>query len=351
MSIPRRAIGRRNFETITAYTPDVAGSRIDLSDNTNQFGVPPNALRSVQTSGAERLARYPHAYAEELKAAIAGYVGDIAADQIVTGCGSNDVLDCALRAFAEPGDRVAMIDPTFSMVPVFARLNGLEPIPVPLNAEHDADVERILAVDAPIIYLCSPNNPTGGLLSGRAIVEIVGRASGIVIIDEAYAEFSGVSSIALLGQSDRLLVTRTFSKAFGLAGLRIGYGVSSRRFVRELDKSRGPYKVASVAEQAAVAALTMDLDWVRSKVRDVLEARDTFVGELRTLGLRALPSHANFVLLPVDDARECARTLRERGIAVRQFANLPAIGDAVRITIGDRETMALVARALGEVFA
>jgi histidinol-phosphate aminotransferase len=261
---------------------------------------------------------------------------------VVTGCGSDDVLDSAMRAFAEPGDRIAFPDPTFPAIPIFALMNALVPTPVPLASDYDADPDRLLATKARIIYLCSPNNPTGTLLSRRAIERIVDLAPGIVIVDEAYAEFAGRDVIDLLARSDRLLITRTMSKAFGLAGLRVGYAVGSPALVDEVEKSRGPYKVNALAERAALTALADDMDWVRTHVGTAIESRSRLLTALRDLGLEPLESRANFVFVPLRDAPRVAIRMRELGVAVRPFAGLPLVsaglhasdGAALRISVG-----------------
>ena len=163
---------RAELDRIALYTPDRRVYAIDLSDNTNQWGTPPAAFRALQSAGKSALTRYPSGYGEELKESLASYLG-VRAEQIATGCGSDDVLDAAIRAFGRPGSRVAVIDPTFPMIPIFARINGLEPVLVPLTADYDVDVDRMLSVEASIIYLCSPNNPTGRSLDARAVKTIV----------------------------------------------------------------------------------------------------------------------------------------------------------------------------------
>ena len=325
-------IGRIAYRNIRRYAPESAPCVIDLSDNTSAWGPPPGAARLLGDVEPAALARYPSLYADELKGAIAAYLG-VATDQVVTGCGSDDVLDSAVRAFGEPGDRLAYPDPSFGMIPTFARLNGLEPVPVPLTDGFDVDADAMLATGARIIYLCSPNNPTGTGLSRAAIERIVRGSHGLVILDEAYAEFAGTSGVDLLGGSRRLLVTRTLSKAFGLAGLRIGYGAGAPEVVAEVEKSRGPYRVNALAERAALSALTTDLEWVRARAGEVPALRARFVASLSRLGLRALPSDANFVLVPVSDAAGVAGRMREAGVAVRALPGLPRIGDALRISI------------------
>jgi len=343
---------RAGYAELSLYAPDRRPCAVDLSDNTNLWGMPPGAERAMREVPSEAMARYPELYAQTLKQSLARYAG-VDASCIVTGCGSDDVLDSAIRAFAEPGERIALPDPTFPMIPVFARMNGLTAVSAPLTTAYDADVDALLATDPAIVYLCSPNNPTGTTLSRAAIDAVVGRANGLVIIDEAYAEFAGCNVVDLAMRSDRVLVTRTMSKAFGLAGLRIGYAIGAPDLVAAVEKSRGPYKVNAMAARAAVTALGGDLAWVRERVEDVVALRARLTDALRALGIDALPSRANFVLAPLPDAPQVAAALRARGIAVRPFEALAAPagtplaatrGSAVRITIGP---WPLLERALG----
>ncbi len=327
------ALGRRGYRDISRYAADSTPCAIDLSDNTNLWGPPPAAAAAMHSAEPSAATRYPSIYAEALKDVMAAYLG-IEAAQVVTGCGSDDVLDSAIRAFGEPGDRIAYPEPSFSMIPTFARLNGLEPVPVPLTDDFDADAGALLATGARIIYLCSPNNPTGTTTSRSTIERIVERASGLVIMDEAYAEFAGSSAADLLRTSGRLLVTRTMSKAFGLAGLRVGFGAGAPALVDEVEKSRGPYKVGALAERAALAALSADLPWMRAHAAQAVSLRERLVTALGNLGLSPLPSAANFVLVPVSDAVEIAARMRARGVAVRPLPELPRFGDALRITVG-----------------
>jgi histidinol-phosphate aminotransferase len=326
-------IARAAYRGISLYAPDRAPCAVDLSDNTNLFGVPPAAERALREAEAAAVTRYPSLYAGELKRALAAYAG-VAPEAIVTGCGSDDVLDSAIRAFTEPGDRLAFCDPTFAMVPIFARMNGLEPAPVPLRPDFDLDADGLLATSARVIYLCSPNNPTATQARRASIERVLAAATGLVILDEAYAEYAGDALIGAAPAHGRLLVTRTLSKAFGLAGLRIGYAAGAPALVAEVEKSRGPYKVSGLAERAAVAALTDGLPWVRAHVAELLALRERFVAALRERGLEPLPTRANFVLVPVGDAARAASAMRAGGVAVRPFPALPGIGDALRISIG-----------------
>jgi histidinol-phosphate aminotransferase len=167
---------------------------------------------------------------------------------------------------------------------------------------------------------------------------IVSEAPGLVIIDEAYVEFGGESFVSLVS-GGRVLVTRTMSKAFGLAGLRIGYGIGSPAIVAAVEKSRGPYKVSAVAEAAATAVLAEDCDWVTARITDVQVNRARFIGGLEAIGYAPIVSSANFVLVPVRDYQVELQGLRNAGIAVRALPGLTGIGDALRIAIGPWDMM------------
>jgi histidinol dehydrogenase len=340
--------GRPSYRDIALYAPDRSAARIDLSDNTNLWGAPPTAARVIRDAATPALTRYPALYAADLQSALAEYTG-ARREEIATGCGSDDVLDSAIRAFAEPGDRVAYPDPSFAMLPLFAKMNGLAGVAVPLTSHFDIDADAMLDTGARIIYLCSPNNPTGTAAARATIERVIARAPGLVILDEAYAEFADDGFLADALRSDRLLVVRTMSKAFGLAGLRVGYAVGHAELVAEVEKSRGPYKVNALAERAAVTALREDRPWVQARVADVRENRARLRDALTALGLAPLPSAANFVLVPVPDAGPAAQRLRAAGVAVRPFVALPGIGDALRITIGPWSLMNEVLAALAGV--
>lgn len=338
---------RDSYARIDLYAPDRAPCATDLSDNTNLWGAPPHALEALAAAGAAALTRYPSLYAPDLALALAERVG-VAADMVVTGCGSDDVLDSAIRAFTEPGDRVAIPDPSFAMIPIFARMNGLEPVLVPLRGGTALDADAMLATGARVIYLCSPNNPTGNLLDADEVARVVRGAPGVVILDEAYADFAGSDARELLASSDRLLICRTMSKAYGLAGLRVGYALGAPELVAAVEKSRGPYKVNALAERAALAALREDEGWVRERVAEAIENRERLVSELRRRGLTPLPSASNFVLVPVRGAGEIAARMRALDVAVRPFAALPCIGDALRVTVGPWRMMERFLDALEE---
>lgn len=326
---------RTAYGAVPSYDPHRGGVAVDLSDNTNLFGAPPAALEALASAaGSNTVGRYPTPYGDALKAAVAASLG-MGVDHVATGCGSDDLLDSAIRAFCDPGELVATPAPTFPMAEVFALMNAARVEAVPLRPGYELDADRLLATRARILYVCRPNNPTGTLFDRGAVLRLLREAAGLVLLDEAYTEFAGDSLVRDAIDSGHALVLRTLSKAYGLAGLRVGYAVGPPELVRELEKSRGPYKVGGVAERAAVAALTRGRTWVDASVREVRANRDRLAARLGELGLEPVPSAANFLLVPVPyEARRLASTLRDRGIGVRAFPDLPVAGDAIRVTVG-----------------
>ncbi len=359
-----RRLARADVTALPHFASADAHAVVDLSDNTNLWGAPPAAVRAIRESPSSALSKYPSVYSEPLQQAMLQYMGaaGIGGVGVVTGCGSDDVLDSTLRAFGAAGDAIAYSSPTFSMVPVLARLNGLEPVAIPLTATFDLDAERLVDRRAKITYVCAPNNPTATPVSRAAVEYVVANAAGIVLLDEAYAEFAPDTFADLLSRTSRLVVARTFSKAFGLAGLRVGYGVMSTDAARLVERARGPYKVNGIAERAVLAALapTADgLEWMRAHAAEAIDVRQRLVEALGRIGLSALPSAANFVMVPTARAVELARLLRARGVLVRSFAGLPleipvfaaSAGTALRIGVGPWAMMQAFLDALSEVLA
>lgn len=360
---PLTALARSDIRSVPLYAPHVAACAIDVSDNVNLWGMPPAAVRALATT-AIAASRYPSVYAEPLRDAVLAYLGLSARSgiEVVTACGSDDVLDATMRAFGERGDEIVFAAPTFAMMPVLARLNGLVSVAVPMTADYEIDPERLVDRRAKITYLCTPNNPTSTALSREAVEYVVRNAAGLVVIDEAYVEFAPESFVALVTTSDRLLVTRTFSKAFGLAGLRVGYGVGSAEVVEPIMRARGPYKVNALAEAAAVAALAEGPDgigWVAQHAARAIANRDRLVVRLRALGLSPAPAAGNFVFVPIARAQAIADDMSRGGVLVRALSDLPqdipelvaAGGSALRIGVGPWAAMEQVLDALEETLA
>jgi histidinol dehydrogenase len=353
---------RLPYRSLGLYDPARPPVELDLSANTNLWGACPPALDALRSAPSPNA--YPTPYADQLKTAIAGALG-VETAEVVTGCGSDDLIDSALRAFCETGAVVAFPVPTFPMAEVFARMNAAEPRPVPLGPDGGLDQAAMDALTAAdVVYLCRPNNPTGALIPRSQVEELLGRARGLVLLDEAYGEYAGESLLDLALASERGVILRTLSKAYGLASLRVGYAVGPAPLVRVIERSRGPYKVGGQAERAAVAAIRDGGDWVADVVQRTILNREALATSIRALGLRVVESRANFVLLapsePAPSEPAAARSaddgwaqavrtaMLERGILVRAFPALDGVGDAVRVTVAPEPIMERFLVALEE---
>ncbi len=344
----------RDLSRVPLYAPSpLEGVTLDLRDNTNLWGTPPSALAAVRRATLETLRNYPDVSVGTLAETLAEQLG-VGRRNIVVGCGSDDIIDASLSAVVEPGSRVAHADPSFSMLPNFARLRGLVPVGIPLTSTGAMNIDGLLATEAPLIYVCSPNNPTGTVTPREELLRLFDHAPGIVLLDEAYGEFTDAHDLRTeAAKRENVLVTRTFSKAWGLAGLRIGYGVGGEALVAAVTKARGPYKVTAVSESAAVHALRNDAAWLKATVQDARRMRDRLHLVLRGRdAVHAWASEGNFVFLQLaDSAAAAAERFRERGIGVRAFSNLNGIGEALRIGLAPWEQLQRVVDAAEEIFA
>jgi histidinol-phosphate aminotransferase len=341
---------RRSLDPVVAYKTDRSAIAIDLSHNTNLFGAPPHAVAAIRKADDRDISEYPGLESAETRQALATYAG-VTADDVITGCGSDQIIESAFHALAEPGDSVAYPDPTFSMVPVFARMTELVPLGIPLADDLDIDVDAMLATNARIMYVAAPNNPTGVPVSTAAIERLLAEAPGYVFLDEAYAEFAGSEWMRRAPSHGRLVVARTMSKAFAMAGLRVGYGSAAPPLLEAMEKARGPYTVNALAERAVIAAVTRDVEWMRATVREAVQCRERLAEMLRGAGFDPLPSGTNFLLIPMPDAGGVAQRMESFGVRVRAHLRLPRIGDALRITIGPWPLMERAWSALGQSLA
>jgi histidinol-phosphate aminotransferase len=276
-------------------------------------------------------------------------------ESVTTGAGSDDVLDSTFRAAWTPNGHISYAAPTFSMVEPFARMNGLEARAVSWP-EADDDPSVLLEGDPVLVYVCRPNNPTGHLAPQtwiERLLEARGVGGPLVIIDEAYADFAGETMLPEAPSRPNLLVARTTSKAFGLAGMRCGFAVGAPDVVLAIEKSRGPYKVSGLAAAAAAAALRDVEEWLPSVIEPCLENRARLTQELEQRGLRPLPSAANFILCaaPTGAARPDALALREAGIGVRPFTGIPELGEGIRVTVGPWPLMEEFLEVLDRTFS
>jgi histidinol-phosphate aminotransferase len=311
--------------------------------NTNENPYPPSPhVRDAVVREAERLNRYPAPMADTLRSAAARFYG-VAAEQVLAGNGSDELLMICARACCAEDGAIAYATPTYSLYRTLAAIAGVRAVEVPFaRVKPDVGLDLpagLFEVDAPLVFVCNPNSPLGAAVPLGQISALCERSRGLVVSDEAYVDFGGRSALELLDGHANLLVLRTFSKSFSLAGLRLGLAFGAAELVAQLAKVKDSYNVSRLAIAAGAAALD-DHAWMRANVAKVVATRDRIVDALAARGHGVVPSAANFFWL--DCGREGGRAvyerLRSQGVLVRYFDEEPLRG-GVRVTVGTDDEM------------
>jgi histidinol-phosphate aminotransferase len=295
--------------------------------------------------------RYPDPQQNSVKAILARN-NNVKQTQILLGNGSDEVLDLIFRAFCEPKvDNIISLPPTYGMYSVLANINAVENREVLLSTDFQPEVEKILeAVDdnTKIIFLCSPNNPTGNSFSDESVVKLLQNFNGLVVIDEAYIDFSNKESwLTEIDEYPNLIITQTLSKAYGLAGIRLGICYGSEAVISVLNKIKPPYNVNELTQQRAIARLK-DSDKIKQEIAAIIEQREELLKVLSDIDFveKIYPTEANFVLVKVDDANKRYDQLIEKGIVIRNRTTQPLCENSLRFTIGIPEENAVLIKEL-----
>lgn len=283
--------------------------------------------------------RYPDPQQRELKSRL-GEIKGIDPDNILLGNGSDEVLDLIFRAFCEPGmSNVITLPPTYGMYGVLANINNIENREVLLSEGFEPRVEEIfqrIDEQSRIIFLCSPNNPTGNSFSEERVMQILQGFNGLVVIDEAYIDFSEKESwLKRLQKFPNLVITQTLSKAYGLAGIRLGMCYASKEIIAILNKIKPPYNVNELSQERALERLNSN-NMVSSEIADILDQRNGLYEALLQIKFvtKIFKSDANFILIRVDDANKRYGQLLEKGIVIRNRSSQPLCENTLRITVG-----------------
>ncbi|TYA58963.1 histidinol-phosphate transaminase [Formosa maritima] len=283
------------------------------------------------------LNRYPDPQQSILKQELAK-INKVPTQNILLGNGSDEVLDLIVRAFCEPNiDKIISLPPTYGMYQVLANINAIEVVEVPLSSAFQPQVDQILEVsNAKILFLCSPNNPTGNSFKQSAIEELLSKFQGIVVLDEAYIDFSDQESwLSRLEEFPNLIITQTFSKAYGLAGIRLGICYASTEIISILNKIKSPYNVNQLTQNSGLERLN-NLQAVYSEIKLIKAEREQLINQLKTIDFisKIYNSDANFVLVKVDDANLRYKQLTENNIVIRNRTNQFGCENCLRLTVG-----------------
>ena len=329
-----------SVRSIAAYTLAAREAPVKINQNENPYDVPEGFKRRVLDRALSRpWSRYPEFDPKELVERLAEFSG-WKPDGILAGNGSNELIEALLLVTVGPGTRVVIPEPTFTLYALLTKILGGEAIRVALGPELEYVPEELRKVRhelaAPITIVCSPNNPTGGVLPAEEVSRLCEDADGLVVVDEAYHEFSGQSVVPLLARHPNLVVLRTFSKAMALAGLRLGYLLASPEIVREVNKARLPYNLNFFSQAVAMAALD-DWDTLRGNVEKIVASREDLLYRLyRVPGVRPFPSKANFILLELleADPKTVFESVYRRGVLVRDVTSYPRLQRCLRVSVG-----------------
>ncbi len=350
------SIVRPDIAALEAYTPivplDVLAERlglpierlVKLDANENPYGPSPQVIAAIDALGSQSpspYAIYPDPDHTRLRAAIAAYVG-VPPERLVCGAGSDELIDLIMRLVLRPGEALLDCPPTFGMYAFGAGLHAARVVSVARDACFDIDTDALADAAererARLLFLAAPNNPTGNHVR-RADVERLLELPLLLVVDEAYYEFSGSTVADLTATHPNLIVLRTFSKWAGLAGMRVGYAIGHEALIPQLWKIKQPYNITVASETAAIAALA-DGEHLRRSVDALIAERERLAPLLGALpGFSVLPSAANYLLCQTgsaERARQIYEALRARGVLIRYF-NKPRLTDCIRISIGTPE--------------
>lgn len=331
MKIDIDSLVRKNIQRLRPYS----SARDEFQGTASVF------LDANENPSPSPYNRYPDPLQKELKSKISS-IKKVTPENIFLGNGSDEPIDLLFRAFCEPGiDNVVIPQPTYGMYSVSANINNIEIKQVSLKPDFDLDVTAIKNCwdnNSKLLFLCSPNNPSGNLLSSEKIIELVNSFHGLVIIDEAYIDFTNQPSFSQrLNEFNNLVILQTLSKAWGLAAIRLGMCFANKAIIQVLNKIKSPYNISILTQQIALKELEME-DRKEKWVKEILVERENLIQQLKSIKsvINVYPSDANFVLAKMKDAKLMYQKLIEREIVVRDRSSVILCDNCLRITVGTK---------------
>jgi histidinol-phosphate aminotransferase len=331
---------RQNIDAMSGYVPGEQpppGAKvIKLNTNENPYPPSPMALKVLQKLEGELLRRYPDPMASAFRESASQVLG-VPADWILVGNGSDDLLTMIIRACSDPGRRVIHPMPTYVLYRTLTQIQGAEFVEVPYHEDYSLPVEQLIEAQGAVTFVASPNSPSGTVAPVELLDKLAAQLSGVLVVDEAYVDFAESDALELVKKYDNVIVLRTLSKGYSLAGLRLGFGVANPTLLEGLIKVKDSYNVDAVACAVGAAAIA-DQDHKNANAQKIKASRTQMADALKELGFYVLPSQANFLLAqsPSGNAESLYQMLKERGILVRYFKQ-PRLEDKLRITVGTPE--------------
>lgn len=322
---------RLNIEKMNSYSS--ARDQYNIKDTESIY------LDANESPFENGVNRYPDNKHYELKTVLSK-IKNVQESQIIFGNGMDEILDLIVRVFCDPSlDQIITLPPTYGMYNVIASTNNVENIEVPLNSDFSINVQKVLSKASEktkIIFLCSPNNPTGNSFKYCDVLKLINEFDGIIVLDEAYIDFSSNNSLTgLINEHDNLIITQTLSKAYGMAGLRLGMGLSNKKIIDYINKIKPPYNINSLSEKKVLSELK-NIQSVKKNIMIVLNEKLKLQTALVNLCFveKVFNSDANFLLVKVDDVKLRCTQLLKNGIIVRDRSNDFLCENCLRITVG-----------------
>ncbi|MBH8565773.1 histidinol-phosphate transaminase [Nostoc sp. CENA67] len=340
---------RSNVDAMASYVPGEQPPRgtniIKLNSNENPYPPSPKATAVLRNIDGEWLRRYPQPFGEEFRQATSKVLG-VPSDWIIVGNGSDELLSVVIRACAEPGRKVVYPMPTYVLYRTLAEMQAADIIEINYGEDYSLPIKELFAANGSVTFIASPNSPSGHVVPKKDLQKLASKLSGILVIDEAYVDFAEENALALVKEHENVIVIRTLSKGYSLAGLRLGFGVANPKLLDGLFKVKDSYNIDAIACAVGTAAIT-DQDYKNACVAKIKASRAKLATDLKQLGFKIWDSQTNFLLAqpPQKNAEYLYQKLKEQGILIRYFKQ-PGLEDKLRITIGTDEQNQTLVEAL-----
>jgi len=340
---------RSNVDAMVGYIPGEQPQRgiqiIKLNSNENPYPPSPAALAVLRNIDGESLRRYPEPFGGDFRQAVSKVLG-VPSDWIIVGNGSDELLSVVIRACAEPGRKVVYPMPTYVLYHTLTQIQAAEIIEIPYSNDYSLPVEELVTANGSVTFIASPNSPSGHVVPTDDLRKLASQLSGVLVIDEAYVDFAEENALALVKEYENVIVIRTLSKGYSLAGLRLGFGIANPKLLHGLFKVKDSYNIDAIACAVGTAAIT-DQVYKNACVVKIKASRTQLAIDLKQLGFHIWDSQTNFLLAqhPEENAEYLYQKLKEQGILVRYFKQ-PGLDDKLRITIGTDEQNQVLVKAL-----
>lgn len=345
---------RPNINAMVGYAPgeqpQLGTQVIKLNTNENPYPPAPVALQVLREMDGELLRRYPDSMAEEFRQA-ASHVLGFPPDWMLVGNGSDELLNLIVRACVAPSQKVVYPTPTYILYRTLAQMQPAQVIEVDYDENYTLPIEQLIAAKGAVTFIASPNSPPGNAVPVAALHQLAAQLSGVLVIDEAYVDFAEANALELVKAYDNVIVLRTLSKGYSLAGLRLGFGIAQPSLLEGLIKVKDSYNVDAIACKVGAAAVLDQAHKIKN-AEQVKSSRAKLTTDLKRLGFLVYPSQANFLLVqpPRKNAEKLYQLLKNQGILVRYFQQ-PRLEDKLRITVGTEEQNQILVKSLTQLLS